>query len=380
MAAVSAVVNTASSVTTACDGARGMTGAVFRRQRGVSVVTRRRRGAPAAVTMSQNKKEDGGSGWSTRTTSSTPSTTSFAHSCPPEVVRPDGWIAVLGIGSLLSERSARFTSPNLRNFRTARLKGWRRVFAHAAPVFFERGIASPETREISSLSMEPVVIRSGGGGIGNEGEGEASTAAKESEAAHGPDGLLATYFEIPGDEFPALAAREAEFELTPAVAVADDASRQPLGAAILCTKSSDAEYISRHCTADRDGGGEGSAACGCVACTLRSFGEEKIWFPRLDGEDGSTSTCWNGGGERGGGAGEGEGGRDNNPGISILPCRVYLRHCVLAARSLGAAAEASFLDYTFLSDRITTLRQYLDDNLSVLEEEPPPSLVDRYSG
>lgn len=37
----------------------------------------------------------------------------------------------------------------------AQLRGFRRVFAHTAPVFFERGIANAETGEISSLSVEP---------------------------------------------------------------------------------------------------------------------------------------------------------------------------------------------------------------------------------
>jgi hypothetical protein len=110
---------------------------------------------------------------------------SFAPSCPPEAVTPDGWVAVLGIGSLLSERSARFTSPSLRNFKTVRLKGWRRVFAHTAPVFFQRGIASAETREISSLSMEPVVVPGVGGGGGGGGGGRVVTPM--SEWLHGMD-------------------------------------------------------------------------------------------------------------------------------------------------------------------------------------------------
>ena len=46
---------------------------------------------------------------------------------------------MLGFGSLLSERSSRYTAPNLQNFRLARVRGWRRVFAHCAPIFFERG-------------------------------------------------------------------------------------------------------------------------------------------------------------------------------------------------------------------------------------------------
>lgn len=46
------------------------------------------------------------------------------------------------------ERSARSTFPDLINFRIAKLNGFRRVFAHAAPIFFERGIAKPETKVV----------------------------------------------------------------------------------------------------------------------------------------------------------------------------------------------------------------------------------------
>ena len=35
----------------------------------------------------------------------------------------------------------------------------------------------------------------------------------------------------------------------------------------------------------------------------------------------------------------------------VLPCRAYLRHCVLAAASLGPEAEHSFLHATYLADR-----------------------------
>ena len=54
----------------------------------------------------------------------------------------------------------------------------------------------------------------------------------------------------------------------------------------------------------------------------------------------------------------------------IYPCRTYARHCVLAARSLGADAEASFLDHTFLADRRTTLRTYLESDPDLMEEKP----------
>ena len=37
----------------------------------------------------------------------------------------------------------------------------------------------------------------------------------------------------------------------------------------------------------------------------------------------------------------------------VLPCRLYLRHCVLAARGLGSpAALDSFLDSTFLASHV----------------------------
>ncbi len=64
----------------------------------------------------------------------------------------EGVISVAGFGSLLSECSARSTFPDLRNFRVGKVKGYRRIFAHTASVFFQRGIARPKTGEISSLS------------------------------------------------------------------------------------------------------------------------------------------------------------------------------------------------------------------------------------
>jgi hypothetical protein len=66
----------------------------------------------------------------------------------------------------------------------------------------------------------------------------------------------------------------------------------------------------------------------------------------------------------------------------ILPCAVYLRHCVLAVSKEGTdpRALASFLDETFLADRITTVRQYLAKAPHVIQSRPPPSLAGRYSG
>jgi hypothetical protein len=65
----------------------------------------------------------------------------------------------------------------------------------------------------------------------------------------------------------------------------------------------------------------------------------------------------------------------------ILPCRVYLRHCVLAAKNLGEMAYNNFLDHTFLGDRKTCIRQYLSSQGSgIMEEDPPGALRERYGG
>ncbi|VAH06581.1 unnamed protein product [Triticum turgidum subsp. durum] len=99
------------------------------------------------------------------------------------IASPDGRISVIGFGSLLSERSARSTFPELKGFRVAALRGFRRVFAHAAPIFFERGIAIEATKESSSLSVEHC-------------EGEM---------------IVVTVFEIKEEEVPAFIERELEF-------------------------------------------------------------------------------------------------------------------------------------------------------------------------
>ncbi|XP_077218798.1 uncharacterized protein LOC143852989 isoform X2 [Tasmannia lanceolata] len=99
------------------------------------------------------------------------------------LLSPDGYLSICGFGSLLSERSARSTFPDLRNFRTAKLRGFRRIFCHVAPIFFDRGIANEETGEISSLSVEAC-------------EGET---------------LIITVFEIKKSEVPSFIEREHEF-------------------------------------------------------------------------------------------------------------------------------------------------------------------------
>lgn len=68
------------------------------------------------------------------------------------------------------------------------------------------------------------------------------------------------------------------------------------------------------------------------------------------------------------------------PNSGLLPCSVYLRHCYLAAQSMGDACFQSFLNDTYLVDRITTVRAYVQSYPKVLMTAPPLELSSRYSG
>ena len=74
----------------------------------------------------------------------------------------------------------------------------------------------------------------------------------------------------------------------------------------------------------------------------------------------------------------------HGPDSGLRPCPTYLRHCVLATSKEGVdpRARESFLDETFLIDRVTTVREYLasEAGAHVMEAVPPLSLVGRYSG
>ncbi|XP_045788581.1 uncharacterized protein LOC123883728 [Trifolium pratense] len=222
------------------------------------------------------------------------------------LLSPDDLISICGFGSLLSERSARSTFPDLINFRIAKLNHFRRVFAHVAPVFFERGIAKPETMEISSLSVEAC-------------EGET---------------LVVTVFEIRKSEIPDFIKREVEFRFLAVLPETLDGKSFDFPA-VLCARYSDEEFFNIRCKGNKE-------------ILFQQYGRwniDKIW-------------------------------RDD-----VFPCRVYLRHCVLAAKNLGDTAYNNFLDHTYLADRKTTIREYLATTGSgIMEEEPPESLKFRYGG
>lgn len=223
------------------------------------------------------------------------------------IANGDGEVSICGFGSLLSERSALHTFPQLRNFRVAVLRDFRRVFAHVAPVFLERGIANIETKELSSLSVEPCVGES----------------------------IVVTVFDISLAEVAAFIEREHEFRFL-AVTV-EDKDAQPFSQqAVICARYSDEEYRRIRCQ-------------GSSEEYHKRYGKHNI------------QQIW----------------RDD-----IFPCRVYLRHCVLAAKNLGLDAYDSFLDHTYLGDRTTTIRKYFQAGLGVgiMDEQPPVALRERYGG
>jgi hypothetical protein len=225
-------------------------------------------------------------------------------------------VTVLGYGSLLSEKSARLTVPNLTNFRLGRVSNFRRVFSHPSSGFFRHGIANLETLEIAAFSAED---------------------------CKGLPGFIVSVFEIPIDNrydslldgVPrTLLQREASYDI---VEVPFEDSRNSGGTshALMCVRSTDAIFIEKWGQERFDK-------------SFRHYGIETIWGWSKDS--------------------------------GIRPCPVYLRHCYLAAKSMGDICLNSFLDESYLIDRTTTIRQYLDQYPDVLLVQPPQELAVRYNG
>lgn len=252
---------------------------------------------------------------------------------------PTATVTILGLGSLLSERSSRSTFPDLINFRLGRISNrYRRVFGHPASIFFQRGLADKTTKEFSSLSAEefaPGNTHTGyqGGFVCSVFEVPREQVYKDVE---GSDGSVIT------KPTGAFLEREEEFDITevPFLEFSDyDDSYGSFEAAkkgTLCTRYTDEGFVER-------------------------WGKER--FEENYGKYG-IQTIW---------------GWQKNSGLR--PCRVYLRHCYLAAKSMGQECFDSFLDETFLVDRDTTIREYINQHPGLIENTiPPPGFEQRYSG
>lgn len=252
-------------------------------------------------------------------------------------------VTILGFGSLLSKKSSQLTFPNLENFRLGKVNNYRRVFAHPASIFFQRKIANYDTLEMSSLSAEYCegasfvcsvfeVPNENGAFMEKRKKGEVE---EEDESLDYDADIVASM---------AFREREEEFdivmvpyeELQPELqASSESLSKQNHKMGVLCCRSTDEKYI-------------------------------KLWGQfRFDENYGkyNVKTIWNWKTDSG-----------------LKPCGPYLRHCVLASRTMGNICHDSFLDDTFLVDRKTTIRSYLNDNSHVMDTLPPPELQARYGG
>jgi len=250
----------------------------------------------------------------------------------PTIVGSAPTVTILGLGSLLSERSSRTTFPDLQNFRLGRISNkYRRVFGHPASIFFQRGLANIETKEFSSLSAEEFEpdadSKYRGGFICSVFEVPREQVYRDEE---GSDGIIIT------KPIGAFLEREEEFDIVevPFVDFSDSDSATKTGT--LCTRFSDDGFVKRW-------------GMGRFEKNYGEYGIQTIWGWKEDS--------------------------------GLRPCRVYLRHCYLAARSMGQECFDSFLDETFLVDRTTTIREYINQHPGLIENTvPPPGFEERYSG
>jgi hypothetical protein len=297
--------------------------------------------------------------------SSTSSSSLFAESVSTRSSTKDALldkVTILGFGSLLSERSAKSTFPNHQTFRLGIVKNYRRDFGRPASIFFERGIANYESKEISSLAAEYCpgsrVICSVFEVSNEIGEFMVLDTATDTRSNTGASASASASADDDDDlnsdsasPVPSMAfrEREEEFEIimvpyeepencenNPDIdATTFDDSHSGKAVGILCTRLTDENYI-------------------------------KLWGQqRFDDKykKYNMDTIWNWP-------------KDSK----IRPCGPYLRHCVLASQNMGKECYNSFVDDTVLVDRLTTVRQYLEKYPEVMDTLPPPSLADRYGG
>lgn len=267
--------------------------------------------------------------------------TTPSHCQPPP--SSSSLVTILGIGSLLSEHSARSTFPNLSNFRLGRVPNYRRVFAHPGSIFFRRGIVTRVSMTFASISAEPWPDQPGFVcsvfEVPQENDGDDDDDDDDINDSQGPlpPGIPSRAFLEREDNFELLQVPFWELDMNGTPLQQDDeaTTTDHSKRGVLCVRSTDEAYI-------------------------RQWGHER--FERYYGQFG-LHTIWNW-----------------QPDSGLLPCAIYLRHCVLAAQSMGPICYQSLLDETYLVDRSTTVRKYLEQHPDVMTTLPPPELLSKYSG
>ena len=245
----------------------------------------------------------------------------------PEALRGEGPTTILAYGSLLSEQSARVTFPHLTNFRLVRVRNLRRVFAHPHMFLIGRGIVDPSdpSLRLASLSAEEVASR---------------TSKCTSPAEEAPAGFVVAAFDVTLDDVQREAFVERErayrIETISYYDLDSDDMALPKGRGAICLAGRSDEDL--------------PSILDPVVKKLKSVGRS-VWHWRHDS--------------------------------GLLPADIYLRHCLLAVKKAGPIAEKSFLEETFLADRVTTVAEYLarDGNEArIMRARPPQELMKRFNG
>lgn len=215
----------------------------------------------------------------------------------PLACSPDEWVRIVGFGSLLAKSSAERSFPDLRDWTLVRLPSCCRVFGHAAPVFFHRGIA--EGDKIASLCCEPLneaaAMLPNAKPVTGSSEQFEHTASETTKALSDGRYMCATAFYIPLESMTEFRRREPEFTYVTVQPYSVTSYAKDGRPAIMCGRGSD--------TLLRDRLG-GSTECGA-----------KRWKEMVI--DCGLSTLW------------------EHDCETLLPCSPYLRLCVLAAETLG---------------------------------------------
>lgn len=131
-------------------------------------------------------------------------------------------ISVVGYGSLLSEKSARETVPNLHNFRLVTVHGYKRIFNKVGIVFLSRYGASPDALDIASCSTLP----------------DKSVS------------IICSQFECSEEEYRALIEREHRFTWVSVETCELESTEFSSG--LMCTTASDEWYKTQKCISSSD--------------------------------------------------------------------------------------------------------------------------------
>jgi len=249
--------------------------------------------------------------------------------------RGDEVITIAGVGSLLSEASAR-ESFDFTNFRVGQVRGWQRCFCQANWINVVCGASCTETNEVAALAMVP---------------------AAEDFVSH------VALMDVVPEELPGFYEREAGYRIlsVPYTVQGAETSATESGFALMCVACDDDEE------ADRLWSPDGPMMTHCVdkdyvvrwmRLSLRPLwpSQEPMSLQPVDpplesaeSVEDSLSTM-----------DEAELPRGLVAGRGLYPAPGYLRDCAAAHDAAGLLEH--FLDTTLLADRRSSLRSYLSVN------------------